>query len=243
MNSKKNLTYAGKLYLGEKFDHNIYSLKFSIPDNFKQANNYAIFYNTEENIRLTYKLDENDCMPITANITQHPIVYNIFLMCKSENDEVICVSEDIQGTVKDNILTSTDEDIEDDTDPLIIILNSDLYTINQSLDTINTNVLSIKEDLAADIINSNTEIKSTVEQILTKLNELSSTIVNELKTKIDEIKEAVDLGDEEIIEKVDILNERIQDNNILIVEMKNKQTAEDEVLEEINYTLTDVLYK
>lgn len=246
MNSKKNLTYPGKLILGEKFDHNIYSLRFTIPDNFKQENNYAVIYNTEHNIRLTYKLDENDCVKISSNITQHPIQYNIFLvMCKTENIEdennVVCVSEDITGTVRDNALTGSD-DIEDDTDPLIIFLNSDLYSLNQSLDSINTSVLSIKDELTTQVIESNTDIKSTVEQILTKLNELSSTIVTEIKSKIDEIKEAVDLGDEEIIEKVDILNERIMDNNILIVEMKNKQTAESEVIDEINYTLNDVLY-
>lgn len=246
MNSKKSLIYPGKLVLGEKFDHNIYSLKFTIPDEFKQNNNYVVFYNTEHNIRLTYKLDENDCVNITANITQHPIEYRIFLvMCKTENMEdennIVCVSEDITGTVKDNILTSSD-DIEDDTDSLVIFLNSDLYTLNQSLNTINDTVLSIKNELTTEIIASNEEIKTTVEQIQDKLNELSSTIVNNLTSKIEEIKTAIDLGDEEILEKLELMNTNINNNNSLIVEMKNKQTAEEEFIDEINTTLTDVLY-
>lgn len=238
MNSKKNLTYAGKLVLGEKFDHNIYSLKFTIPDQFKQNHNYVVFYNTEHNLKYTYKLDENDSVAITANITQHPIEYKIFLvMCKTENLEddnnIVCVSEDIKGTVKDNILTGSD-DIEDDTDPMIIFLNSDLYSVNNKLELMNTNLNELSSNLSNGI-ETNTE---AINELLVKIQELQDTTLKTLSDKIDQIN----LGNDEIIGKVDELKEQVQDTNILIVDIKNNSSMEAEILDEINYTLTDVLY-
>lgn len=214
MNSKKKLISNGKLILGEKLDHNIYSLKFDIPQNFEQINKYCIFYNKEQNLKLSYRLDENNCVKISSNITQHAITYDILLvMFKSEElteDNIVCISSKIQGIVNDNELQVGD--IEDDTDPFIIILSSDMNDINNSIQSVNSNIETIKTDLVDKIIESNQETQSTVNKIKEQLSTLSTSIVDNIQTKLDEVKEKITKDNTTIISKIDENNTKIEEN-------------------------------
>lgn len=225
MNQKKKLIYTGgKLVLGNKLDHNIFSLQFEIPTEFYQENRYVIFFNKENNIKLSYKLDKNNCVNISSNITQHPIEYNILLvMFKSEElteDNIVCISESIKGIVNNNDLEIGD--IEDDTDPFVIILSSDMNTINSNIETIKDSVNSIKTDLIDEIIESNTETKTTVEKIKDKIDELSTSITENIQTKLETLKNKISEDNTVIIDKIQENNTELSENNTKIEENTEK---------------------
>lgn len=225
MNQKKKLIYTqGKLVLGNKLDHNIFSLQFEIPTEFYQENRYVIFFNKENNIKLSYKLDKNNCVNISSNITQHPITYDVLLvMFKSEElteDNIVCISSSIQGIVNNNDLEIGD--IEDDTDPFIIILSSDMNTINNNIETIKDSVNSIKTDLIDEIITSNTETKTTVEKIKDKIDELSTSITENIQTKLETLKNKISEDNIVIIDKIKENNTELIKNNTKIEENTEK---------------------
>lgn len=226
MNQKKKLIYSGgKLVLGNKLDHNIFSLQFEIPTEFYQENRYVIFFNKENNIKLSYKLDKNNCVNISSNITQHPIEYDILLvMFKSEElteDNLVCISSSIQGIVNDNDL-ELGESIEDDTDSFVIILSSDMNTINSNIETIKDSVNSIKTDLIDEIITSNTETKTTVEKIKDKIDELSTSITENIQTKLETLKNKISEDNTVIIDKIQENNTELIKNNTKIEENTEK---------------------
>lgn len=237
MNSKKKLLYNGKLVLGEKLDHNIFSLKFDIPSNFEQVNKYCIFYNKEKNLKLSYRLNEENCVNISSNITQHPIQYDILLVMFKSNelteDNIICISSKIQGIVNDNELQVGD--VEDDTDPFIIILSSDMNDINNSIQSVNSNIETIKTDLVEKIIESNQETQSTVNKIKEQLSTLSTNIVDNMQSKLDELKNKITKDNTTIISKIDENNTKITENTSKIEENSEK------IIENENNNKTEIL--
>lgn len=251
MNQKKKLIYTqGKLVLGNKLDHNIFSLQFEIPTEFYQENRYVIFFNKENNIKLSYKLDKNNCVNISSNITQHPIIYDILLvMFKSEElteDNIVCISESIKGIINNNDLEIGD--IEDDTDPFIIILSSDMNTINNNIETIKDSVNSIKTDLIDEIITSNEETKTTVEKIKEKINELSTSITENIQTKLETLKNKISEDNTVIIDKIQENNTELIKNNTKIEEntekiIENENNNKTEILTENNNNKTEIIEK
>lgn len=241
MNSRKKLIYAGKLILGEKMDHNVYSLKFDIPQNFEQENKYCIFHNKEKNIKLSYKLNENNCVNISSNITKNAITYDIMLvMFKSSeltDDNIVCISDSIKGIVNNNDLEISD--IEDDTDSFIIVLSSDMNDINQSIQSVNSNIETIKTDLIDEIIESNTETKNTVQKITEQLSTLSTTIVDNIQNKLEILKEKITEDNAIVIEKITENNKELVNINENINETKtellsNEDKNKDLIIEKIN---------
>lgn len=251
MNQKKKLIYSGgKLVLGNKLDHNIFLLKFEIPTEFYQENRYVIFYNKENNLKLSYKLDENNCVNISSNITQHPIEYDILLvMFKSSElteDNIVCISESIKGIVNDNNLEVGD--IEDDTDPFVIILSSDMNTINSNIETIKDSVNSIKTDLIDEIITSNTETKTTVEKIKEKINELSTSITENIQNKLELLKNKISEDNTIIVNKIQENNTKLSENNTKIEEntekiIENENNNKTEILTHNSNNKTEIIEK
>lgn len=251
MNQKKKLIYTqGKLVLGNKLDHNIFSLQFEIPNEFYQENRYVIFFNKENNIKLSYKLNENNCVNISSNITQHPVIYDVLLvMFKSEElteDNIVCISSSIQGIVNNNDLEIGD--IEDDTDPFVIILSSDMNTINNNIKTIKDSVNSIKTDLIDEIITSNEETKTTVEKIKEKIDELSTSITQNIQTKLETLKNKITEDNTIIVNKIQENNTKLTENNTKIEEntekiIENNTESKTEILQNENNNKDKIIEK